>query len=180
MIRAASLAALSLLATLLVACGGGGASGQADPASAVPADAMFYSEVNIQPQGGTRDDALDAAGKVLRTEDPSGKIHDLLDKALASEHQANLDYDKDIKPWLGDRLRLWLATRGDVNGAPGGSVVVAVTDQDAAVAAIRKGSKNSGDKLTKRSYDGHDYDVDQDGVAFGVVGDDFVAAGPEV
>jgi hypothetical protein len=179
MLRAASLAALSLLAALVVACGGGGASGQADPASAVPADAMFYTEVAIKPEGDARDDALAAAGKVLRTDDPSGKIHDLVDKALADEDQANLDYDKDIKPWLGDRVGLWLDSRLDESDDPGGSVVVAVTDQDAAVAAIRKGSQNNGDKLTKRSYSGTDYDLDQDGDAFGVVGDDFVAFGSE-
>src|SRR4051794_9125703 len=50
MLRAASLAALSLLAALVVACGGGAASGEADPASAVPGDAMFYSEVAIKPE----------------------------------------------------------------------------------------------------------------------------------
>jgi hypothetical protein len=179
MLRAASLAALSLLAALLVACGDGAASGEADPASAVPANAMLYTEVSIRPEGDTREDALAAAGKVLRTDDPSGKIHDLLDKALADEDEANLDWDKDIKPWLGDRAGLWLDSRLDKNGDPGGAVVVAVTDQDAAVAAVRKGNKNSGDKLTKRSYNGTDYDLDQDGDAFGVVGDDFVAFGPE-
>jgi len=179
MLRAASLAALSLLAALVVACGGGAASGEADPASAVPGDAMFYSEVAIKPEGDARDDALAAAGKVLRTDDPSGMIHELLDKALADQNQTKLDYDKDIKPWLGDRVGLWLDSRLDKNGDPGGSVVVTVTDQDAAVAAIRKGNKNSGDKLTKHSYSGADYDVDQDGDAFGPVGDDFVAFGPE-
>jgi Protein of unknown function (DUF3352) len=179
MLRAASLAALSLLAALLVACGGGGASGEADPASAVPADAMFYGEVAIKPEGDTRDDALAAAGKVLRTDDPSGKIHELLDKALAEENETKLDWDKDIKPWLGDRVGIWFDSQLDINGDPGGSLIVAVTDQDAAVAAVRKGSTNSGDKLTKRSYKGSDYDVDQDGDAFGVVGDDFLAFGPE-
>jgi hypothetical protein len=180
MLRAASLAALSLLAALVVACGGGGAaSGEADPASAIPADAMFYTEVATKPEGDLRDDALDAAGKVLRTDDPSGKIREFIDKALSDEGKANLDYDKDIKPWLGDRAGLWLDTKLDSNGDPGGSVVVAVTDQDAAIEAVRKGNTNAGDKLTKGSYNGVDYDLDQDGDAFGPVGDDFVAFGPE-
>jgi hypothetical protein len=178
MLRAASLAALSLLAALVVACGGGGASGEADPAAAVPADAMFYAEATIKPEGDQRDDAEAAAGKVLRTDDPAGKIRELLDKALSEDH-ANLGYDKDIKPWLGDRLGLWLDTRLDKDGDPGGALILAVTDQDAAIAAVRKGSTNSGEKLTKRSYNGADYDVDEDGDAFGAVGEDFVAFGPE-
>jgi hypothetical protein len=178
MLRAASLAALSLLAALVVACGGGGASGEADPASAVPAGAMLYSEVAVNPDGDLRDDALAAAGKVLRTEDPEGRIRELVDKAL-NEEGAKLDYDKDIKPWLGDRAGLWLDTHLDSDGDPGGAVVAAVTDQDAAVEAVHKGSTNVGDKLTKRSYNGADYEVDRDGDAFGPVGDDFIAFGPE-
>jgi hypothetical protein len=179
MLRAASLAALSLLAALVVACGGGAASGEADPASAVPADAMFYGEATIKPEGGTRDDALAAAGKVLRTDDPEGKIRSLLDEAVAEGNEGKLDYDKDIKPWLGDRIGLWFDTRLDRDGDPGGALIVAVTDQDAAIGAVRKASANRGDKLTKRSYSGTDYELDQDGDAFGPVGDDFIAFGPE-
>ena len=177
MLRAASLAALSLLAALVVACGGGGASGEADPASAVPADAMFYGEATIKPEGDARDDVLAAAGKVLRTDDPEGKIRSSLTDAFAKD--AKLDYDKDIKPWLGDRLGLWLDTRLDPDGDPGGALVVAVTDQDAAMDAVHKGSTNSGDRPTGRSYKGTDYEVDRDGDAFGPVGDEFIAFGPE-
>ena len=179
MLRAATLAVLSLLAALVVGCGGSGASGQADPASVVPAEAMLYAQATIKPEGGTRDDALAAAAKVLRTDDPEGRIHELLDKALAEEKSSGLDYDKDIKPWIGDRVGLWLGTQLDADGDPGGAVVVAVTDQGAAMAAVRKGATHSGDELTGRAYAGADYVVDQDGVAFGPVGDDFVAFGPE-
>ena len=73
MLRAASLAALSLLAALVVGCGGGAASGDADPASAVPANALLYAEVAIQPEGDLREDALDAAGKVLQHRGPGGQ-----------------------------------------------------------------------------------------------------------
>ena len=176
MLRAASLAALSLLAALVVACGGGGAGGEADPASAVPADAMLYAEVNVRPEGDLRDDALDAAGKVLRTDDPEGRIRALLDKAFAEAETTDLDYEKDIKPWLGDRLGLWLSSRLDSEGDPGAAVVVAVTDPDAAMDAVRKGNR---EKLTSRSYNGVDYQVDQDGAAMGIVGDDFLAVGQE-
>ena len=79
MFRAASLAALSLLVALVVGCGGGAASGDADPASAVPANALLYAEVAIQPEGDLREDALDAVGEVLNTEDPEGKLREYLD-----------------------------------------------------------------------------------------------------
>jgi uncharacterized protein DUF3352 len=181
MLRAASLAALSLLAALLTACGGGAASGEADPASAAPANAMAYIEVAIRPGGDTRDDALAAAGKVLATDDPEGKIRGFIDKAMAEEDAdtADLDYDKDIKPWLGERAGVWFNNKLDDEGDPGGAVLVAVTDSEAALDALHKGYSNSGEKLTKRSYNGADYEVDKDGTAVGMIGDDFLAAGPE-
>ncbi len=175
MLRAAALAALSLLAALVVACGGGAASGDADPASAVPADAMFYSEFVVRPSGDVRDGALDAIGKALNTDDPSGKVSELLDRAFADEG-GHLDYDKDVKPWLGDRAGVWLSSRLDSEGDPGGSAIIATTDPDAALDAFHKSS--TGSKLTKRSYAGTDYEVDKDGVATGIV-DDFLVTGPE-
>ncbi len=177
MLRAASFAALAFLASLVVACGGGAASGDADPASAVPADAPLYFEAVIQPQGDLRDDALDAAGKVLRTDDPSGKISEFLDKALKEDGTAKLDYEKDIKPWLGERASVWLATSGGGED-PVGAAIIAITDQDAALAAVEKGRKASGDKMTDRSYQGTDYQVDEGGDAVGAT-EDFLIAGPE-
>jgi hypothetical protein len=181
MLRAVLLAALTLVAALAVACGGGPASGEADPASAAPANAMAYIEVAIRPEGETRDDALAAAGKVLATDDPEGKIRELIDKAM-SEQEADtggLDWDKDIKPWLGERAGVWFNNRLDDEGDPGGAVLVAVTDSEAALDAVHKGYADSKEKLTKRSYNGVDYEVDEDGTAVGMVGDDFLAAGPE-
>jgi Protein of unknown function (DUF3352) len=178
MIRAASLAALSLFAALVVACGSGAASGDADPASAVPGNAMLYAEVAVRPEGQLRDDALDATGKVLHTDDPEGKLRELLDKALAEQEDADLDYDRDIKPWLGERAALWLSTRTDSEGDPSGAAVVAVTDSDAAMQSIRKGATSDGEKLTDRSYKDVDYVVDSDKVAAGVA-EDYLLIGPE-
>ena len=181
MFRAASLAALSLLAAVFAACGGGAASGEADPASAAPAGAMAYIEIAVRPDGETRDNALDAVGKVLNTDDPEGKIREVIDKAMAEQDAdtAGLDYDKDIKPWLGERAGAWFNSTVDDDGDPGGAVLVGVTDAEAAMDAVHKGYSNSGEKLVKRSYNGVDYEVDEDGTAIGIVGDDFLAAGPE-
>ena len=178
MLRAASLAAVSLLATVVVACGGGAAAGEADPARAVPADAWAYVEATVRPDGKVEEDALDAVGKVLATDDPEGKIRELLDKSLADSDGANLDFDRDIKPWLGDRIGVWIGDQFEPDGDPGAGVVVAVTDPDAAIAAFRKGAKANGDRLTRRSYNGVDYEVTRDGYAVVTV-DDFLLAGTE-
>jgi hypothetical protein len=179
MIRAASLAALSLLAALVVACGGGAAAGDADPASAVPANAMLYAEATIRPEGTMREDALDALGKVLNTQDPEGKVRELLDRAMGEAGQGDFDYDRDIKPWLGERAALWLSTRMDEAGDPSGAAVIGVTNGDDAMGSIRRGVESDGGTLTKRSHNGVDYEVDQDGVAAGVVDDELLLIGPE-
>ena len=178
MLRAASLAAISLLATLFVACGSGSADGGADPASAVPANAMLYAEIAVRPEGKLKDDALDAAGKVLATDDPEGKLRGFLDKALAESEDTTLDYDKDIKPWLGERAALWLGNRLDSDDSPGGALVVAVTDTEAAMDAVRKAAEQDSKKVAKRSYKGVDYEVYDDGNVAGTV-EDFLLMGAE-
>jgi hypothetical protein len=179
MIRVASLAALSLLAALVVACGGGPVSGDADPAGAVPADAMLYAEVVIRPEGDLREDALDATGKVLNTDDPEGRLREFLDKAFAQSGDADLDYDRDIKPWLGQRAALWLSTRLDDEGDPSGAAVVDVTDGEAALDSIRRGSEAAGEKLTQKSHNGVDYELAPNDTAAAVIDDDLLLIGPE-
>jgi len=178
MFRAAALAALALLAVLVAACGGGAASGEADPATAVPGNAPFYFEVVVRPEGDLREDALAAAGKVLRTDDPSGKIREYLDKALRESADTKLDYDKDIKPWLGERAAAWLTDETDENGEPTGAAIIAITDEDAAQAAADKARKEDGGGGKTRTYKDVSYEVDDEGVATGLT-EEFVISGPE-
>jgi hypothetical protein len=175
MLRATARAALSLLAALVAACGSGAADGGADPASLVPTNAMVYVDVTIRPEGDVREEALAAAGKALRSSDPESQIRRVIDKALAEDND-DLDYAKDIKPWLGQHVGFWFGTRLDRDGDPGGAALIATTDPDAALDAFHKSS--AADKLTKRSYHGTDYEVDKDGVATGIV-EDFLVTGPE-
>jgi hypothetical protein len=176
--RLLALACL-LPAIVLAACGGGGSSaGGADPASAVPAGTSLYFQGVVRPQGDQRDDVLDAARKVLRTDDPERKLHELIDKGLADSGDAKVSYDKDIAPWLGEKAGVWVA--GVDRAKPGYVVLVAAKDTDKAQAAIDKGVKSDGGKVKQRSYSGVDYQVDSDGVAAGIVGDFFtVGTEPE-
>jgi hypothetical protein len=173
MSRARLIALPSLLLALVLAGCGSGASGGAgaDPASAVPAGTV------VRPEGSQRDDVLDAARKVLRTDDPERKLHDLIDKGLKDSNSGNVSYDKDIAPWLGKNAGVWVA--GVDRAKPGYVVLVAAKDTDKAQEAIDKGAK-AGGKVKQRSYSGVDYQVDSDGVAAGIVGDFFtVGTEPE-
>jgi hypothetical protein len=177
MLRAASLAALALLVALVGACGGGeaGDSG-ADPATAVPADAPFYLEVSVRPEGDLREDALAAAEKVLQTPDAEARIRELVDQAFESGDGPQLDYERDVAPWLGERAAVWLtAGEGD---EPSGAVLIAATDTEQAQESLDEAFERSDEQTTPRTYRDVDYVVTDDGDASGVVGD-FVAIGDE-
>jgi hypothetical protein len=161
------VAALSAVVVLAAGCGGGGASGEGDPATVVPSDALLYTEVVVRPEGALRDDALDAAAKVLRTGDPEAEIRSLVDRAFE-----DFDYERDVEPWLGDRAAVWVS-RNARDDDPG-LFVVAATDTDEARTSLERSPRTT----TERSYRGHEYLVDEDEVAVGVV-DDFVAVGRE-
>jgi hypothetical protein len=161
--RFATLAATAVLAS---GCGGGAATGEGDPASAVPPDALAYTEVVVRPEGSLRDDARDAAAKVLRTDDPEAEIRRHLELAVPE-----LDYERDVEPWLGERAGFWL--RSDEMGA----VLLATTDTDAARESLEAALERSGETVIERSHGGSEYFV-TDGDAAGIAGD-FVVIGPE-
>jgi hypothetical protein len=168
MLRSASLAALSLLVSLVAACGSGGGSSGSDPATAVPANVPLYAEVVVRPEGDLREDALAAAGKVLRTPDPAREIRELL-----AESDAEFDYDRDVAPWLGERAGIWTTTESD-----SAVFVFAATDTEQALESLETLARRDSERVTERSYHDAEYVVDEDGYAGGVAGD-FALFGPE-
>jgi hypothetical protein len=83
-----------LLALVFAACGGSSASGGADPASAVPAGTAIYFEGVVRPEGSQQQDVLVAVGKVLRTDDPARKLHELIDRSLRDSHSGDVNYQQ--------------------------------------------------------------------------------------
>ena len=125
----------------------------------------------MRPEGDQRDDVLDAAGKVLRTDDPEAKIRELLDKAFKDSDGPGHHYEKDIEPWLGEKAGVWVT--GVDRDEPGYVALVAAKDTEKAQKAIDKGIKDEGGPVKERTYEDVDYQVDKDGVAAGIVGDFF-------
>jgi hypothetical protein len=170
MLRRLVLSLAIPLVALLAACGGSGSGGDTDPASVAPRGVPFYLEVTLRPEGGTREDALAAAGKVLRTGDPSARIRSLLQQAIASG-DVKADFAKDIEPWLGSRAGMWFTMPARSGADPGLGVAVAVTDADQARAKIDELAKRNGETLAPRTSGDHDYEVSSDGTAVAVEGD---------
>jgi hypothetical protein len=180
------LAAL-MLALGLAACGGGDDSTDSvdvgdlgpDPATMAPADAPFYAEAVLRPQGTMRDDLESALSKLLATDDPFGMIREQVDASLASDPQ-NGDYTlaDDIEPWLGPRAGGFVTDYDPTTQKADGAVAVAITDGDAAQAFIQKGADADASKETDETYQGVDYLLDESGTAVGIDGD-FLIAGTE-
>ena len=142
----------------------------------MPASAPIYAEAAVQPTGERREDALAAAGKLLRTGDPAGKLRQLIDDGLA-ENGGGLTWEKDFAPWLGEEAGVW--ARNLEAQEPSWAVIVATKDAGAAETALGRFREDDPDATyTDRSYDGVDYAVDAERVANGVI-DDFVVIGTE-
>lgn len=172
-----SLLLLALLVTALAGCGGGSEAGGGGPAALVPRDAGLYVEATVRPEGRMREDALAAAGKVFDTTDPAARISELLEQAQASGGEPKLDYARDVEPWLGDRIALWLAS-GGVVGEFRGVALAATTDPEGARESIRAAMRRHDVSLRARSHQGVDYEVGEDGESFAVV-EGFLALGTE-
>jgi Protein of unknown function (DUF3352) len=168
-----SLTLLALLAAAVVvaACGSAsGSGGSADPAAAVPPHVPFYAEVVLRPQGDARDGALAAAGKILQTSDPAGRIRSLLQQ-IASSDGTKVDFAKDVEPWLGDKAGLWASAPARPDGSPGVGLAIAVRDADQARKSIDALAARNGMKLAPRKSGSHDYEVAPDHTAVAVEGD---------
>jgi Protein of unknown function (DUF3352) len=173
----APLLALVALLIALVAAGCGSddttssSSAGPEPATVVPADAAVYAQAVVRPSGDMQAGVLAAARKVLRVDDPDAELHRLIDEALSDADLAGTpSYARDIEPWLGDRVGVFLLPdRGD---DPIAGFVAAVQDQDALEQELER-LRDAGELRAGGSESGVSYDVTRDGEPVGVV-DDFV------
>ena len=165
--RAVPLALISL-ALFAAGCGGSTASGGDDPASAIPAGASIYADATLRPEGSLREDALAAAGKVLRTSDPEGEIRELVDKAFAESEDPKLGWETDVAPWLGEKVAVWLAPTSGQEEDFHGAIVASTKDEDEAQAAIDRAVKGSDKTFSTRTYKDVSYQASTEGAA-GVV-----------
>jgi hypothetical protein len=148
------LLTLLLMAVVAVAAGCGssssGSGGASDPAAAVPATAPVYVEADVHPDGKLGDDETAVLKKLLRTNDPAAKLHGLIDRAGRKD---GVTYDRDIAPWLGDRVGVAITSYS--GGKPAFVAVSGSKDDAKARAALNKGRK-----VVKRTYKGTDYSYD--------------------
>jgi hypothetical protein len=110
------------------------------PAEALPDSTIAYVSVDIDPSGKQLLEAKKTAEKFPAWNDLDISSRDDLREALfdmvAEEAPCELDFDDDVKPWLGDRVAAAAVDLGEGEPAPVG--VVQVKDADEAEAAFEK------------------------------------------
>ncbi|MEV7806334.1 DUF3352 domain-containing protein [Microbispora sp. NPDC088329] len=140
---------LALVAAVLVGLVGGGgvwaasklSGGGAQPQDVLPADALAYVRLDLDPSAGQKLALFGIARKFSATRGSFGgdDPREALVTALRNNEPdlAEVDYARDVEPWLGDRVGLAVLPSGD-GGDPVGALAVQVKDEAAARAGIAK------------------------------------------
>ena len=166
----------ALCAVLGLATAGCGTSSSspsgADPAQVAPGGSVAYVELTVRPQGSQRDQTESALTKLLG-HSPDRDIRRAVTKTFRG---SGLDYQRDIEPWLGQRVGI--AVGGFKRDNVG--FIAPTSNTDAALAAMKRGEQNG--HFSARTYRGVTYQAgtDKDGtpLAFGIVGHNAVIGGP--
>jgi hypothetical protein len=133
----------------------------AQPAEALPSSTVAYLSIDLDPAGGQKIDAFRTLNKFPAFKDEVGvdsvdELRHKLGEQLVGEADCpGLDYDRDIDPWLGDRM----AVAGvELSGDPDPQVVAVlqVKDEGQARDGIKKlnACDDSGEEPAVAFHDG--------------------------
>jgi len=166
------LPALAATAALAVAgCGSGGDSGS-DPATLAPPKAPVFIEFAVQPEGELKSNIEALAEDIAGVDDLGSLIISEAERS-SSEEGDELDYAKEVEPWLGKKGGLFLQEY-DGEDFEGTGIMVQSTDTAATQDLIDKQTAEGDEVPEEGSYEGVDYVTDSDdGSTIGVVGDFF-------
>jgi hypothetical protein len=163
----------ALAAALALAGCGGDSSGSSsstsstDPASIAPPDSLFFFEVT-RPEGKAAANVEALAQRIAGINDLGDLIVSKLE-SQALEGGNKLDYGKEVEPWLGEKAAFF--PRGyDGDDFSEGGGVLETTDPAEAEQFIQDRVKGTDRTVEKRSYEGVDYYVEDDGAVLGVIG----------
>ena len=140
----------AVVAVLVVIGGAGGflaytklhSSGQ-QPEKALPADVFAFAKLDADPSASQKIAAMRFLHRVpsLKSDFDEGKdpARAVFDELTASgDLPADLDYDRDIKPWMGDRIAVAVRPGQGPSADPDTIVAVQASDEGKARAAISR------------------------------------------
>lgn len=160
---------LATFAALVVAgCGGsddGGGDGT-DPASVAPAGAPVFIGVTIRPEGEAKTNIEALAQRIAGVDDLGGLIVEELENS-ASDDGEELDFEKEVEPWLGDEAGIFLQEYEDED-FEGYGAAIQTSDEEEARDFVNKQIEADEEEAKDGSYEGVDFKVEEDETAIGV------------
>ncbi|HEX5989917.1 MAG TPA: DUF3352 domain-containing protein [Solirubrobacterales bacterium] len=168
-LRLLPLALLAALAALVIAgCGGGGddSSGGSDPAGVAPASAPVFIGVTIRPEGETKANIEALAQKLAGVDDLGELIVEELESS-ASDDGEELDFEKEVEPWLGDEAGIFLQEYEESDFEGYGAAIQA-SDEEEARSFVDKQIEADDEEAQDGSYEGVDFKVQEDETTIGV------------
>ncbi|MET8866159.1 DUF3352 domain-containing protein [Nonomuraea sp. NPDC004580] len=141
---------IAVAAALAVVLLGGGAvwavgalgGGGTQPSDVLPADAIAYARLDLDPAANQKVALFQLASKFTATkdsftgDDPRKALFDLLNE----DGDSKIDFAKDVDPWLGSRVGFAAMPSGKTQ--PDFAVAIQITDEEAAKAGIAKIMEN--------------------------------------
>jgi hypothetical protein len=170
---------VALIALLVVGCGGGGdSSSGADPASVAPASAPIFIDFTVRPEGATKTNIEELAKKLASVDNLGDLIVTELENSASSEGE-ELDFEKEIEPWLGEEGGLFLQEY-EGEDFEGYGAAIQTEDEGEAQDFVKKQTENSDESVEDGSYQGVDFKVQEDETTIGVFDGFVVFAEDEV
>ena len=113
------------------------------PDKLVPASAVGYVSIDLDPGLGQKVDALRFLRKFPSAKASLGTTDDIrkwaFEQATKDDDKlSKVSYDADVKPWIGDKFGLAVVPGTKAGSAPSVVIVIQVTDEGKAKAGLRK------------------------------------------
>src|SRR3954447_3743342 len=157
----------ALVALLVAGCGGGGGdSSSADPATVAPPSAPIFIDFTVRPEGATKTNIEELAKKLAGVDNLGDLIVTELENSASSEGE-ELDFEKEIEPWLGEEGGLFLQEY-EGEDFEGYGAAIQTEDEGEAQDFVNKQAEQSDEKVEDGSYEGVDFKVQEDETTFGV------------
>ncbi len=123
-------------------------------ARAVPAAAVVYVNVYLEPSTGQRMNLYGLIGRLPGFADPATleqKIHDVAQRLIG---QVGIDYAADIRPWLGDQVALAIVAGGGSDGGPQTLLLAALAEPESAAPAVERIMTRDGTQFESATHRG--------------------------
>jgi len=139
-------------------------------ARAAPADAAIYLNLYLQPSTGQKMDLFQLIGRLPGFRDPATldeKIHDVAQRLFGD---LGLDYEADLRPWLGNQVAVAVTPGDGTNGVLHLLLLASVGDPASAAAAVPRLMGRGGATFHAETYRGEQAMIGDD-LSYALVAD---------